>query len=77
MQHEWELVAEVDVMLDAFSTWPISLATTLQYWTGPEGSRRLRLAEVLHNRRTTGEGVLALRTEPPLPPQDIPGTKLC
>jgi len=48
----------------------------LQAWTGPEGSRKLRLPDFV----TTGQdgGKVVSRTHrPPLPPGNTPGTHFC
>ena len=50
-------------------------AIPLQAWTGPEGSRRLRLTDF----KTAHEGgrVVSPTHRPPLPPGNIPGAHFC
>jgi len=50
-------------------------AIPLQAWTGPEGSRRLRLPDF----KTAYEGgkVVSPTHRPSLPPGNIPGTHFC
>ena len=50
-------------------------AVPLQAWSGPEGSRKLRLPDFM----TTQDGgkVVSLTYRPPLPPVNTPGTHLC
>ena len=49
-------------------------AFPLQAWTGPWGSRRLRLPEVLDSRHVKVVRLSALRTGLLYPPGRIPGT---
>jgi len=51
-------------------------AIPLQAWTGPEGSRSLRLPDL---KRIGNEGrkVFSPRHRPPLPPGNILGTHFC
>jgi len=51
-------------------------AIPLQAWTGPEGSRRLRLP---HFKTISNEGgeVVSPRHRPLLPPGNVPGTHFC
>ena len=47
----------------------------LQTWSGPEGSRKLRLPDFT---TTQGGGkVVSLMHRPPLPPGNAPGTNFC
>jgi hypothetical protein len=48
----------------------------VQAWTGPDGSRRLKLPI---SRQSTHEGgkVVSRMHRPPLPPGNIPGTHFC
>jgi len=48
----------------------------LQAWTGPEGSRKLRLADFATTAQDGGK-VVSLTHRPPLPPENTPGTYLC
>jgi len=47
-------------------------ADPLQAWTGPEGSRKLRLPDFV-----TMAQVVSLTHRPPLPPGNTPGTHFC
>jgi hypothetical protein len=49
----------------------------LQAWTGPEGSRRLRLPEFLDSRYIKAVRLSALRTRRLYLPRNIPGTHFC
>jgi hypothetical protein len=51
-------------------------ATQLQAWTGPEGSRRLRLID-FKTMAHEGSKVVSPTHWPPLPPRNIPGTHFC
>jgi len=48
----------------------------LQAWTGPEGSRKLRLPDYVTTALDGGK-VDSLTNRPPLPPGNTPGTHLC
>jgi len=48
-------------------------AVPLQAWTGPEGSRNLRLPDFVKMAQDGGE-VVSLTHRPPLPPGNAPGT---
>jgi hypothetical protein len=52
-------------------------AIPLQAWTGPEGSRRLRLPDLKTNRHMKVARLSALRTGRLYPPGNIPGTYFC
>jgi len=49
-------------------------AIPLQAWTGPEGSRNLRLPDF---KTHEGGKVVSPTHRPPLPPGNIPGTHFC
>ena len=49
----------------------------LQAWTGPEGSRRLRLPDFQDNRHMKVVRLSALRTGRLYPPGNSPGTHFC
>jgi len=49
-------------------------AIPLQAWTGPEGSRRLRLPDF---KTHEGGKVVSLTHRPPLPPGNISGSHFC
>jgi hypothetical protein len=49
-------------------------AIPLQAWTGPEGSRRLRLPDF---KKHEGDKVVSPTHRPPLAPGNIPGTHFC
>ena len=50
-------------------------AVPLQVWTGPEGSRKLRLPDFVTTAQDGGK-VVSLTHRPPLPPGNTPGTHL-
>jgi len=47
----------------------------LQAWSGPEGSRKLRLPDFVTTAQDGGK-VVSLTHRPPLPPGNTPGTHL-
>jgi len=51
-------------------------AVPLQAWTGPEGSRKLRLPDFVTTAQDGGR-VFSLTHRPPLPPGNTPGTHFC
>ena len=51
-------------------------AVPLQAWTGPEGSRKLRLPDFVTTAQDGGE-VVSFMHWPPLPPGNTPGTHFC
>ena len=51
-------------------------AVSLQAWTGPEGSRKLRLPDFVTAAQEGGK-VVNLTHRPPLPPGNTPGTHFC
>ena len=51
-------------------------ADPLQAWTGPEGSRKLRLPDFVTTAQD-GDKVVSLPHRPPLPPGNTPGTHFC
>ena len=48
----------------------------LQAWSGPEGSRKLRLTDFVTTAQDGGK-VVSLTHQPPLPPGNAPGTHFC
>ena len=48
----------------------------LQAWTGPEGSRKLRIPDFMTKAQDGGK-VVSLRHRPTLPSRNIPGTHFC
>jgi len=48
-------------------------AASLQAWSGPEGSRKLRFPDFM-TMAQDGAKVVSLRHRPPLPPGNTPGT---
>jgi hypothetical protein len=52
-------------------------AIPVQPWTGPEGSRRLRLPDFQESRHMKVLRLSALRTGRLYPPGNIPGTHFC
>ena len=53
-----------------------SKAVPLQAWTGPEGSRKLRLPDFVTTAQDGGK-VVSLKHRSPLPPGNTPGTHFC
>jgi len=51
-------------------------AVSLEAWSGPEGSRKLRLPDYVTTAQDSGK-VVSLTHRPPLPPGNIPGTHFC
>ena len=51
-------------------------AVPLQGWSGPEGSRKLRLPDFMTTAQDGGK-VVSLTHRPPLPPGNTPGTHFC
>jgi len=51
-------------------------AVPLQAWSGPEGSRKLRLPEFMTMAQESGK-VVNLTHRPPLTPGNTPGTHFC
>jgi hypothetical protein len=51
-------------------------AVPLQAWSGPEGSRNLRLPDFMTMAQDGGK-VVGLTDRPPLPPGNTPDTHLC
>jgi hypothetical protein len=47
-----------------------------QAWTGPEGSRKLRLPDFVTTAQDSGK-VVSLTHRPHLPPGNTPGTHFC
>jgi len=47
-----------------------------QAWSGPEGSRKLRLPDFVTAAQDGGK-VVSLTYRPPLPPGNAPGTHFC
>ena len=50
---------------------------SIEAWTGPEGSRRLKLPEFLDNRHMNVTRLSARHTGRLNPPGDTPGTHFC
>jgi hypothetical protein len=51
-------------------------AFSLQAWSGPEVSRKLRLPDFMTSAQDGGK-VVSLTHRPPLPPGNTPGTPFC
>jgi hypothetical protein len=49
---------------------------TLQGWSGPEGSRKLRFPDYMTTAQDCGK-IVSLTHRPPLPPGNAPGTHFC
>ena len=55
---------------------PAGKSVSLQAWTGPEGSRKLRFPDFVTKAQNGGK-VVSLTHRPPLPPGNAPGTHFC
>ena len=63
--------------LDSAILWHIKgKAVSLQAWSGPEGSRKLRFPDYM-TAAQDGGNVVSLTHRPPLPPGNAPGTHFC
>ena len=51
-------------------------AVPLQAWSGPKGSRKLRIPDFMTTAQDGGK-VVSLTYRPPLPPGNTPGTHFC
>ena len=51
-------------------------AVTLQAWSGPEGSKKLRFPDFMTTAQDGGK-VVSPTHRPPLPPGNTPGTHFC
>jgi len=51
-------------------------AVPSQAWSGPQGSRKLRLPDFMTTAQDGGK-VISLTHRPPLPPGNAPGTHFC
>ena len=51
-------------------------AVTLQTWSGPEGSRKLRFPDFMTTAQD-GDKFVCLTHRPPLIPENVPGTHFC
>ena len=51
-------------------------AVLLQAWSGPEGSRKLRLPDFMTTEQD-GDKVVSLTYRPRLPPGNVPGNHFC
>ena len=51
-------------------------AVSLQAWSGPEGSTKLRFPDFMTTAQDGGK-VVSLTHRPPLPPGNTPGTHFC
>ena len=51
-------------------------AVPLQAWSGPEGSRKLRVPDYMTTAQDGGK-VVSPTHQPPLPPGNAPGTHFC
>ena len=54
----------------------VKAAVPLEAWSDPEGSRKLRLPDLMTTAQD-GSKVVSLKHRPPLPPGNIPGTHFC
>ena len=48
----------------------------LYAWSGPEGSRKLRIPDFMTTAQDSGK-VVSLKHRPPLPPGNAPGSHFC
>jgi hypothetical protein len=74
-------VKKVPTPSQAFKTFENTLRhhcnnTTFKAWTGPEGSRKLRLPDFVTTAQDGGK-VVSLTHRPPLPPDNTTGTHFC
>jgi hypothetical protein len=51
-------------------------AVPLQAWSGPEGSRKLKLVDFTTTAQDGGK-IVSLTHRPPLPPGNTPGAHFC
>jgi len=51
-------------------------SVTLEAWSGPEDSRKLRFPDFVTTACDGGK-VVSLKHRPPLPPENAPGTHFC
>jgi len=51
-------------------------AVHLEAWSGPEGSRKLSFPDIMKTAQDGGK-VVGLTHQPPLPPENTPGTHFC
>jgi len=51
-------------------------AVSLKAWTGPEGSRKLRVPDFV-TAAQDGDMVVRLKHRPPIPPGNTPGIHFC
>ena len=71
-QHPTSLLEE-----EVFVTeWGKVKAGSLQAWSGPEGSKKLRFPDFMATAQDGGK-VVSLTHRPPLPPGNAPGTHFC
>ena len=56
--------------------WRKGKQVPLQAWSGPEGSRKLRIPDFMTKALEVGK-VISLTHRPHLPPQNSPGTLFC
>ena len=65
-----------DIQVSNSHTFVKGKAIRLQAWSGPEGSRNLKLPDLVTSAQDGGK-VVSLTHRPPLPPGNTPGTHLC
>jgi len=82
------LVTNIITMVTNGSLWAVAMvgimvttkckgkSVPLQAWTGPEGSRKLRLPDFVTTAQDGGKFV-SLTHRPPLPPGNTPGIHFC
>ena len=60
--------------IDLYNTVSKGKAVSLQAWSGPEGSRKLKFSDFMTTAQDGGK-VVSLTHRPPLPPGNTPGTR--
>jgi len=64
---------EVEERIQYIAYIKVKQSVPLQAWSGPEGSRKLRLPDFVTTAQDGGK-VVSLTHRPPLPPGNAPGT---
>ena len=78
MMHVRVLInCKLEVQLNKICIYAIKYkAVPFQTWSGPEGSRKLRLQDYTTTAQDSGK-VVSPTHRPPLPPGNAPGTYFC
>jgi len=69
---DWEIYVKSAI----FCIYGVVKKVPLQAWSGPVGSRKLRLPDIMTTAQGGGK-VVSLTHRPPLPPGNAPGTHFC